>query len=363
MMARTAADAEAEGTHRKRWFRQALAWFCGQGLTRGKSNCLRHQIVAGIPKEDKSGSRTSSYPLWKRAGKWLRRRCGPWLGIHDQYAPRPMRLRPAASLPDLMAAPTISIVTPSFNQGNFLERTLLSVLNQKYPALEYIVQDGGSSDQSVEILHRYHSQLYHVAVEPDHGQAHAINLGFRHARGEILAFLNSDDLLLPGTLHCVAEFFQQHPEIDVVYGHRIIIDEKDREIGRWILPPHEDAAFIWNDYIPQETMFWRRSIWERAGGRLAEDYHSALDLELLWRFRQAGARFQRLPRFLGAFRVHPQQKTIVLRQDRGLPEQQRLRKLYHQRSVPNWEARLRVIPYQCKHWISSELYWLGIEQY
>jgi hypothetical protein len=110
-------------------------------------------------------------------------------------------------------------------------------------------------------------------------------------------------------------------------------------------------------------MFWRRSIWERSGGRLAEDYHSALDLELLWRFRQAGARFQRLPRFLGAFRVHPQQKTVVLRQDRGLPEQQRLRNLYHQRNIPAWEARLRVIPYQCKHWISTGLYWLGVWRY
>src|SRR5262249_36979350 len=192
--------------------------------------------------------------------------------------------------------------------GPFLERTLKSVLGQGYPRLEYIVQDGGSTDETAEVLERYRGLLHHCESAPDRGQAHAINLGFGHGTGEILAYLNSDDLLLPGTLHYVAHYFATHPEVDAVYGHRVLIDENDAEVGRWVLPPHNDALLSWADYVPQETLFWRRRIWDKVGASLDETFQFALDWDLLIRFRDAGARFVRLPRFLGGFRVHAQQK-------------------------------------------------------
>ena len=95
-----------------------------------------------------------------------------------------------------------------------------------------------------------------------------------------MAYLNSDDLLLPGALPTVAAYFAQHPEVEVVYGHRVVIDEAGDEIGRWVLPPHDDKALRWADYIPQETLFWRRSIWGKSGGRMDETFRFALDWEL-----------------------------------------------------------------------------------
>jgi glycosyltransferase involved in cell wall biosynthesis len=237
------------------------------------------------------------------------------------------------------------------------------VLNQDYKHLEYIVQDGGSVDETRVILERFRPQLFHCESAKDRGQAHAINRGFSHSTGEIMAFLNSDDLLLPGALHYVASFFTKHPEVDVVYGHRVLIDEYDREIGRWVLPPHEDRALLWTDYIPQETVFWRRQIWERIGCGLDETLHSALDWDLLLRFRARGAKFVRLPRFLGAFRIHEAQKTQLGRTHLGQPEVARLRRRYHGRSIPRSERWLRVLPYMCKHLIYHRLYQLSLLQY
>ncbi len=175
--------------------------------------------------------------------------------------------------------PSISIVTPSLNQVRFLEFTLRSVIEQNYPDMGHIVQDGGSSDGSAETLKRYERLLTRWESLQDTGQAQAINLGFTHATGEIMAWLNSDDLLLPGTLNYVADFFNQHPDVDVIYGHRILIDENGREIGRWILPPHDEEVIRWADYVPQETLFWRRRLWKFIGEALDEDFQFALDWE------------------------------------------------------------------------------------
>src|SRR5262249_47748856 len=150
-------------------------------------------------------------------------------------------------------APVISVVTPSYNHARFLERTMRSVLDQGYPRLEYIVQDGASRDGTAALLERCRGALAHCESCPDSGQANAINRGFRHATGEILAYLNSDDLLLPGSLAYVANFFRRHPEVDVIYGHRVIVNEHDLEVGRWLLPPHDDEVLSWGDYVPQET--------------------------------------------------------------------------------------------------------------
>jgi len=249
--------------------------------------------------------------------------------------------------------PTVSIVTPSFNQAQFIERTIQSVLTQTYPQLEYVIQDGNSTDATKHILQRNRIQLTHVESNNDTGQANAVNCGFRRTTGEIMAWLNADDLLLPGTLPYVVDFFLNHPEVDVVYGHRICIDEHDREIGRWILPPHDDAILPWANYVPQETLFWRRRVWEKIGGALDESYQFAMDWELLLRFQRAGAHFARLPRFLGAFRVHSNQKTSVL-EHIGRQEARRLHIQYHGRPVTWLEIR-----YHVRHYLAQAA-WLYI---
>ena len=139
-------------------------------------------------------------------------------------------------------APTIAIVTPSYQQGRFLDRTIYSVISQKYPALEYVVHDGGSTDETLEVLHYFEPVLTRWTSESDEGEADAINRGFSNTTGEVMAWLNSDDLLLPGSLAYVARYFVRHPDVDVVYGHRVLIDEHDKRIGAWVLPRHDDAA-------------------------------------------------------------------------------------------------------------------------
>jgi hypothetical protein len=245
-------------------------------------------------------------------------------------------------------APTISIVTPSFNQGHFIERTLYSVIAQNYPALEYVVQDGGSSDETVEILRRYEGSLHHWASEPDRGQADAVNRGFAHTTGEIMAYLNSDDLLMPGSLATVARYFSAHPDVDAVYSHRIIVDEDDQQVGSWLLPKHDSEELALVDFVPQETLFWRRSAWEAAGGQLDASMNFAIDWDLLLRMRDSGAKMVRLPRFLGAFRVHDSQKTQTL-VDLSLNETDALRRRVHGRGMSHDEAFLRVRPYMRRH--------------
>lgn len=260
-------------------------------------------------------------------------------------------------------APTISIVTPSFNQGRFLERTIKSVLSQDYPNLEYIIQDGGSTDETVDIIKKYDGALKHWESKKDNGQAHAINLGFRHASGEIMAYLNSDDLLLPGTLNYIARFFKAHQEVSVIYGHRVVIDEHDREIGRWVLPPHRAEVIRWNDYVPQETLFWRRSIWEEVGGYVDESFRFAMDWDLILRFQNAGATIVRLPRFLGAFRVYEEQKTSAQIEGIGAREINRIRE--REWGSPIVSARLHraIRYYYLRHIFLHILYRLKMIRY
>lgn len=268
----------------------------------------------------------------------LARLLGLRLGVLRQFAPRPMRpIRlppPPASNAGL---PTISIVTPSRNMAAFVGDTLDSVLEQRYPKLEYVVMDGGSTDGTADIIARFAPWLLHFESRPDGGQAAAINAGFRHTRGEVMGWLNADDMLLPGALHFVGAYFRDHPRIDVIYGHRLLIDEQRREIGRWVLPSHDEAAFRWFDFVPQETLFWRRDVWNRLGG-LDADFQFAMDWDLLLRMRRIGARFARVPFYLGAFRVHPEQKTLAL-SDTGTREIEKLRMICAEEG--DWKVRRR----------------------
>jgi glycosyltransferase involved in cell wall biosynthesis len=278
-----------------------------------------------------------------------RRLTRPALSITPQHAPRPLRVPRRylrARAPD--PAPRISVVTPSFNQGNYIERTIRSVLDQGYPNLEYVVQDGGSSDGTLEVLERYAPRLARVVSEPDEGQADAINRGFADSTGEIMAYLNSDDLLLPGSLAYVAAFFAQHPDVDAVYGHRVVIDPLDRDIGMWVLPPHRDWVVTIQDFVPQETLFWRRRSWERVGGRFDSALYYAMDWDLLIRFVGSGIRMVRLPRFLGAFRTHPEQKTLAATRV-ALSEAAALRERRHGYAMSPGEMEQRLRPFFLRH--------------
>lgn len=289
----------------------------------------------------------------------------PQLGKLNHHPPKPLYIpkwykkTPANN----SKLPLISIVTPSFNQGKFIERTIKSVTQQNYPYLEYIIQDGNSQDETVNVIKKHETSIKHWESCQDQGQSNAINLGFRHATGEIMAYLNSDDLLLPGSLHYVADYFRKNPQVDVVYGHRVLIDENDKEIGRWILPRHNSKILSWADYIPQETLFWRRSMWEKIDNKIDENFRFAMDWDLLLRLREAGATFARLPRFLGAFRVHSQQKTSAEISHTGLKEMQELRYRCHNRHVSSLEINKKIRRYLKWHIVYHKLYKAGILRY
>lgn len=208
--------------------------------------------------------------------------------------------------------PTISIVTCSYQQARFLEATMRSVLGQAYPALDYIVMDGGSKDGSREIIERHAASLSHWVSEPDEGQTDALIKGFRKAKGEILGWLCSDDLLLPGALAAVGAFFREHPEVDAVYGDALWIDANGdllrakREMGF--------NRFVYlhdHNYIPQPSMFWRRGLYEAVGG-LDTRFNLAMDSDLWDRFASR-TKIAHMPRYLSCMRYYPEQKTRHLR--------------------------------------------------
>jgi glycosyltransferase involved in cell wall biosynthesis len=274
----------------------------------------------------------------------------PRLGNLNQYAPRQLNFKNKATPhSETPANISISIVTPSYQQGKFIEKTINSVLAQNYMPLEYIVQDGGSTDETIAILKNYEPRLAACASAKDSGQAEAINNGFSKSTGEIMAWLNSDDLLLPGALVKVASFFDSHPAVDVVYGNRLLIDENDMEIGRWILPGHDSDILSWVDYVPQETLFWRRRVWEKIGGKVDESFRFAMDWDLLLRFRDVGAKFEHIPEFLGAFRIHSSQKTSANLNDVGHHEMDRIRHKLHGRVPSRVEIRKAQMRYLVKH--------------
>jgi len=289
-----------------------------------------------------------------RAAKSLGLR--PKLGRLTLHAPRPVRVpgRYARTrAPD--PAPTISLVTPVRNQAHMIGTTIESVLDQAYPALEYVVQDGASDDGTADRAGAYADRLAGVVSESDSGQADAINKGFARTTGEIMAWLNGDDLLLPGALAYAARVFARRPDIDAIYGHRVLIDDRGDEIGRWVLPGHDPEALRWADYVPQETLFWRRSLWDRVGG-VDDSFRFAMDWDLLLRFVDAGARFACVPRFLGAFRVHEAQKTSCAIEDLGMREMRRLRERTFGRVPDDLEIAAALEPFMAKHLIADTLY-------
>ncbi len=208
--------------------------------------------------------------------------------------------------------PKISVITPSFNQGHLIEQTIVSVLEQEYDDLEYIVVDGGSTDGTLDVLKRYEHRLRWLS-ERDRGQSDAINKGMQMATGDVIAFLNSDDLYEPGALFRIGSFFHDHPEVQWATGRCRIIDGDGREIRRavtafknFLLGHFSYRLLLVTNPISQPATFWRRSILEAFGGFDLDD-HLVMDYEYWLRI---GARYRPaiISEYLASFRIHETSK-------------------------------------------------------
>jgi glycosyltransferase involved in cell wall biosynthesis len=204
--------------------------------------------------------------------------------------------------------PKVTIVTPSYNQAEFLERTILSVINQDYPNIEYIIIDGGSTDNSVDIIKKYEHKITKWVSEPDSGQSNAINKGFKMSTGQIFNWLNSDDVLYPGAIAIAVDYLKRNPNVHMVYGDRVIIDRFDRVLSTNEGPSFNRWALQQYMKIPQETTFFTREIWEKVGG-LQEQLHFTMDADLWFRFLKF-TDFIHIPFFLGAYREHELSKSV-----------------------------------------------------
>jgi glycosyltransferase involved in cell wall biosynthesis len=265
-----------------------------------------------------------------------------------------------ASREALPPAPLVSIVTPSYNQGRFLRRTIESVLGQTYPHIEYHVCDGGSTDESVDVLRSYGDRFAWVS-EPDRGQTHAINKGLQQTRGQILAYLNSDDLLLPDTVAKVVRHFQDHPACDLVYGDAHYTDEDDHATGQYDTAPYSWERLLATCCICQPAAFWRRRIAERVGP-FDETLHYAMDYEYWLRIDRAGGRIEYLPELLAMSRLHAEAKSLAARRacyqetfrvclrHGGGVSMEHLRGYWHHLCFENGGSRLWSLPYLRRCW-------------
>lgn len=240
-----------------------------------------------------------------------------------------------------MDYPKITVVTPSFNQGQFIEETILSVINQNYPNLEYIIIDGGSTDETLSIIKKYEKVINYWVSEKDDGQTHAIMKGFDKATGEILCWLNSDDLFEKDALHKIASFFNKNPNAEVVYGNSSWITKN----GDFIKYKKEVNfnKFIWifdYNYIPQPSVFWRKSLYLKTGG-LDKSYHCAMDAYLWMKFMTV-TKIYHIEDYLSKMRYYKEQKNIKFR-DISNCEDRQIREEYLGRNITAFEYSIKHI--------------------
>jgi len=236
-----------------------------------------------------------------------------------------------------MKMPRITIVTPSYNQAPFLETTMRSVLRQDYPELDYIIIDGGSTDGSVDIIRNYSAALAHWESGPDSGQVYAIQKGFALAQGEILGWLNSDDVLLPGCLRTLAREFSEDPGVVAVTGRSVFIDAANQPIGVTIPQAGRTIKnmLFWGHGMAQMATFWSRRAYEAVGG-LDTQFSFSFDYDLFVRLRQIGT-IRAVWAYLAGFRLHPRQKTATCLPV-GLSDDRRIYQKYGSGACPRLAA-------------------------
>jgi len=235
-------------------------------------------------------------------------------------------------MPDQL--PKISVITPSFNQAQYLERTLRSVLDQGYPNLEYIVIDGGSTDGSVEIIRRYADRLAFWVSEPDRGQTDAINKGLRRASGEWVAWQNSDDIYYPGSFHDLPALAAKHPKASLITGDMMLIDEHDRALRdiRYVKPSYR-ALLAEGMLLANQAAFWRRDVHEQIGF-LDEEFLCSFDYEWFLRLAQHAEGIH-VARVWGALRLHGETKSSLQAQRFGEENQ----RILSGREMPAWQKK------------------------
>jgi glycosyltransferase involved in cell wall biosynthesis len=253
----------------------------------------------------------------------------------------------------------ISVVTPSFNQANYLDTTIRSVLSQDYGDIEYIIIDGGSSDGSPEIIRKYADRLTYWCSEKDNGHADAIDKGFRRCTGDILCWLNSDDVFMPGALSRVAAYFQTHPETQALSGGAFIIDEHNqplRGFGAQTLGSrgsYNMLRFYAQDAIFQPATFWRHSAYKAVGG-IDPSIQFIMDLDLFARLARL-KRFARLPAILACFRLHSECKSMNMQHVR-LEEIRYFEKRYGVTEYPYWLRKMFYWRYRLPS-LATKIWW------
>jgi glycosyltransferase involved in cell wall biosynthesis len=235
----------------------------------------------------------------------------------------------------IASCPRISVITPSFNQAQFLERTMRSVLDQAYPNLEYIVIDGGSTDGSVEVIRKYADHLAYWVSEPDSGQVAAINKGLLRATGEWVCWQNSDDIFFPGAFHSLAKVVSKYPKAGLIIGNMMLIDEADRPLRdlRYVTPNY-GAMLAEGMLLANQAAFWRSNARECIG-LLNENYHCSFDYDWFLRLT-AEYRGVHVNQIWGGLRLHGATKTSHLGE--RFTEENRL--ILAGREVPQWKRRL-----------------------
>ncbi|WP_254279253.1 glycosyltransferase family 2 protein [Haloarcula marina] len=238
-----------------------------------------------------------------------------------------------------MSGPLVSVVTPSYEQAEFLEDNLRSVMEQTGPSVEHVVVDGGSTDGSVDILESYEDEYdLRWVSEPDDGQSDALNKGIEMATGRWLCWVNSDDYLLPGALEAFAEARRQNADCDVIYGDFVFVDAEGREIGRkYNTCPSRFVHKHYYQFTGNHSTFFRRGVLESVGG-IDESLHYTMDTELFWRLLEADLEMTHVPGFLGARRLHEAAKTT------GEPPAERLAEIRALKSGYDYTALERALP-------------------
>ena len=251
--------------------------------------------------------------------------------------------------------PKLSIVTPSFNQGRFIERTIRCILLQGYPNLEYIIIDGGSTDETVKIIKKYEPWISSWISEPDTGMYDAINKGFERSTGEIMAWSPTGDIYEPGALRVIGETFRQIRVAEWITSlHKIRIDELGEEVARYRVSGFCRSGFRKGLYIPggnqfasytiqQQSTFWRRGLWERAGGAMDSSMKGSGDYELWSRFVEDSP-VHCVDRAIGVFMVHEGQESVANAENMNAEHEQALRRMggSHMSKFEGW-LRMRLL--------------------